>query len=67
MSAGFDCQLFNKRTAKVIANVIPQITSNASRTGSAFLSQLPRMLSLSLGACGLNFFDPGQKQTDQSQ
>jgi hypothetical protein len=25
------------------------------------------MLSTSLGAGGLNFFDPGQKQTDQSQ
>jgi hypothetical protein len=67
MSAGFGCQFLNKRTDKVIANVIPQIASNTSRTGRTFLRQLPRMLSLSLGTYGLNFFDPGQKQTDQSQ
>jgi hypothetical protein len=36
MFAGFGCQLFNAGIQKVIANVIPQITSNASRTGSAF-------------------------------
>jgi hypothetical protein len=36
MSTGFGYQLFNAGTQKVIANVIPQITSNASRTGSAF-------------------------------
>jgi hypothetical protein len=39
MSAGFGYQLFNKRTEKIIANVIPQITSNASLTGSAFNAQ----------------------------
>jgi hypothetical protein len=39
MFAGFGCQLFNAGIQKVIANVIPQITSNASRNGGAFTEQ----------------------------
>jgi hypothetical protein len=39
MSTGFGYQLFNAGTQKVIANVIPQITSNASRNGIAFTEQ----------------------------
>jgi hypothetical protein len=41
MGASFGYQLFNKRTEKIIANVIPQVISNASLTGSAFNEQYP--------------------------